>query len=40
MQMQDLDRETAALFAADSALDAGEFREGARLLWEAALRGI
>ena len=37
MQMQDLDRETAALFAAaDSALDAGEFREGARLLWEAA----
>ena len=37
MQMQDLDRETAALFAAaDSALDAGDFREGARLLWEAA----
>ena len=37
MQMQDLDRETAALFAAaDCALDAGDFREGARLLWEAA----
>ena len=37
MQTQDLDRETAALFAAaDSALDAGDFREGARLLWEAA----
>ena len=37
MQMQDLDRETATLFAAaDAALDAGEFREGARLLWEAA----
>ena len=37
MQNQDLDRETAALFAAaDSALDAGDFREGARLLWEAA----
>lgn len=35
--MQDLDRETAALFAAaDCALDAGDFREGARLLWEAA----
>ena len=37
MQTQDLDRETAALFAAaDAALDAGDFREGARLLWEAA----
>ena len=37
MQTQDLDRETAALFAAaDSALNAGDFREGARLLWEAA----
>ena len=37
MQLQDLDRETAALFAAaDSALNAGDFREGARLLWEAA----
>ena len=37
MQMQDLDRETADLFAAaDCALDAGDFREGARLLWEAA----
>ena len=37
MHTQDLDRETAALFAAaDSALDAGDFREGARLLWEAA----
>ena len=37
MQTQDLDQETAALFAAaDSALNAGDFREGARLLWEAA----
>ena len=37
MQTQDLDRETATLFAdADAALDAGDFREGARLLWEAA----
>ena len=37
MQLQDLDRETAELFAAaDSALNAGDFREGARLLWEAA----
>ena len=37
MQLQDLDQETAALFAAaDSALNAGDFREGARLLWEAA----
>ena len=37
MQTQDIDRETAALFAAaDSALNAGDFREGARLLWEAA----
>ena len=37
MQTQDIDRETAALFAAaDDALDAGDFREGARLLWEAA----
>ena len=37
MQTQELDRETAALFAAaDSALNAGDFREGARLLWEAA----
>ena len=37
MQLQDLDQETAALFAAaDSALNAGDFQEGARLLWEAA----
>ena len=37
MQTQDLDCETATLFAAaDAALDAGDFREGARLLWEAA----
>ena len=37
MQTQDLDRETATLFAAaDAALDTGDFREGARLLWEAA----
>ena len=37
MQTQNLDHETATLFAAaDAALDAGDFREGARLLWEAA----